>query len=114
MVKSTLDFTEIGKRIRKRRNLRGITQEQLADYLEVNPSHISNIERGVSHPSLNALVLIANCLECSMDNFISGEYTFTDNKNILNEDSLYNQISEKLSGCDPEKWEKILQIIDIM
>ncbi len=114
MVRSTLDFKQIGKKIKERRKLKGITQEQMAEYLDVNPSHISNIECGRSHPSLNAFVQIANCLECSMDNFISDEYTFTGNKAVLNEDSLYMQISEKLSDCGPEKWEKLMKIIDIM
>ena len=71
-----LDFITIGNNIQHRRNALGITQEQIADKLDVNPSHISNIECGRSHPSLTALIAIANCLECSVDIFISNEYSF--------------------------------------
>ena len=68
-----LDFKAIGLNIKERRQQLGITQEHIANVLEVNPSHISNIECGRTNPSLTALVKIANILECSVDYFISGE-----------------------------------------
>ena len=68
-----LDFKAIGLKIKERRQAVGITQEYISNVLEVNPSHISNIECGRANPSLTALVKIANILECSVDYFISGE-----------------------------------------
>ena len=65
-----LDFKAIGLKIKERRKAVGITQEYIANALEVNPSHISNIENGRANPSLTALVKIANILECSVDYFI--------------------------------------------
>ena len=67
-----LDFKTIGLKIKERRQELGITQEQIANSLDVNPSHVSNIECGRANPSLTALVRIANVLECSVDYFISG------------------------------------------
>lgn len=49
---NNLDYRVIGKRIRDRRKALGVTQEQIAEYLDVKPSHISNIETGRAHPSL--------------------------------------------------------------
>ena len=72
---SDLDFKAIGLKIKERRQQLGITQEHIANVLDVNPSHISNIECGRANPSLTALVKIANILECSVDYFISGEVT---------------------------------------
>lgn len=66
-----LDFKAIGLRIKERRQQLGITQEYIANTLDVNPSHISNIECGRANPSLTALVKIANILQCSVDVFIS-------------------------------------------
>ena len=109
-----LDFVEIGKRIKKRRLSKEITQEQVADRLDVNPSHISNIECGRAHPSLTTLIQIANVLECSVDYFICGEYTFHGHKSTLNEEVLYDRITEKLLKCDLDKRERILKIIDLM
>ena len=73
---TNLDFKAIGLKIKERRQMQGITQEYIANLLDVNPSHISNIECGRANPSLTALVKIANILQCSIDYFISGEYTY--------------------------------------
>ncbi len=105
---NSLDYKIIGEKIRKRRKTLGITQEQIADYLEVNPSHISNIEAGRAHPSLVALVHIANYLQCSMDVFIEGEYTYTKNEDVQ------EKILSKLKLSDEKTIEKILKIVEIM
>ena len=107
-----LDFKTIGLKIKERRVSQCVTQECIANHLDVNPSHISNIECGRANPSLTALVKIANILECSIDYFISGEYTFQ----IRNEcsDSIENEIHAKLKHCSLEKKKKISKIIDIL
>lgn len=105
-----LDFTAIGKNIRDRRKALGMTQEFIANSLEVNPSHISNIERGHAKPSLIALVKIANILRCSVDCFLSQEYTYeTDNSQTIDD-----QIIEKLKYCDIDKKRKVLKIMDLL
>lgn len=105
---NNLDYRVIGKKIRERRKALEITQEQIAEYLDVNPSHISNIETGRAHPSLVALVNIANCLRCSIDVFISGEYSFT------KEQKIEEMIISKLNLSDRATKEKILQIVNIL
>lgn len=107
-----LDFRTIGMKIRNRRQSLGITQETIANGLDVNPSHISNIECGRANPSLSALVKIANLLQCSVDCFIDGEYTYTVNGN--SKASLDHQIMDKLRYCDAVTKNKILKIIDIL
>lgn len=76
-----LNFKAIGVKIKERRQELGITQEYVANMLDVNPSHISNIECGRANPSLTALVEIANILQCSVDLFIGEEYSYTVDKN---------------------------------
>ena len=107
-----LDFKTIGLKIKERRQSQGITQETIANILDVNPSHISNIECGRANPSLSALVKIANILHCSVDYFISGEYTFHENDAKL--DIIDNEIHDKLNNCSYEKKKKLLKIIDIL
>ena len=105
-----LDFKAIGKNIRDRRKALGMTQEFVANSLEVNPSHISNIERGHAKPSLIALVKIANILRCSVDCFLIQEYTYeTDSSRTIDD-----QITAKLKYCDIDKKKKILKIIDLL
>lgn len=107
-----LDFTEIGKKIKERRLFLDVTQEYVANQLDVNPSHVSNIECGRANPSLTALVKIANILKCSVDFFISSEYTFDIDKN--KEKTLDDEIMDKLKYCDMAKKIKVLKMIDIL
>ena len=107
-----LDFKAIGMKIKERRQSRGITQEYIANQLDVNPSHISNIECGRANPSLTALVKIANILECSVDYFISGEYTYTVDHN--KDKNLDNKIMDKIKHCNPDKKSRILKMIDLL
>ncbi len=107
-----LDFKTIGLKIKERRKQLGETQEHIANMLEVNPSHVSNIECGRANPSLTALVKIANILECSVDYFISDEYTFKTDKN--KEKTLDDKIMDKIKNCDSDKKQRILKMIDIL
>ena len=107
-----LDFKEIGLKIKERRKAVGITQEAIANILDVNASHVSNIECGRANPSLTALVKIANILHCSVDYFISGEYTYKIDKD--KEKTLDDEIMDKLKYCDADKKNKILKMIDLL
>ena len=106
-----LDFRAIGMKIRERRKAMGFTQEYIATLLDVNPSHISNIECGRANPSLTSLVKIANILRCSVDYFISGEYTYKSDGKAA---TLDEKILEKLKYCDSDKKMRFLKMIDLM
>ncbi len=105
-----LNFKKIGEKIKSRRKYLGVTQEFIADQLEVNPSHISNIECGRANPSLTILVKMANVLQCSVDYFIVHEYTFTCNTS----NEIENKIVNSLNSCDEVTKNKVLQIINIL
>lgn len=107
-----LDFKAIGLKIKERRQAVGITQESIANKLDVNPSHISNIECGRANPSLTALIKIANLLQCSVDYFISGEYTYKVDKD--REQTLDDKIMDKLKYCDSDKKNRVLKMIDLL
>lgn len=106
-----LDFKTIGLKIKERRQTLGITQEFIANQLDINPSHISNIECGHANPSLTLLIKIANILQCSVDYFISGEYTFSTDKS--NDMTLDDKIMDKLKFCDIDSKIKLLKFMDI-
>jgi hypothetical protein len=57
------------------------------------------------------LVKIANILECSVDCFISGEYTYKTN---INDAKLDEKIMNKLKYCDEDKKSRILKMIDLL
>ncbi len=57
----------IGRRIKAAREKRQLTQEQLAELVDLSTMHISVIERGVKLPKLETLINIANVLDVSAD-----------------------------------------------
>ena len=56
---------EIGKRIRKYREARGISQVQLAEKLGIGNSRVSNWEQGINRPDADILAEICRALEVS-------------------------------------------------
>ena len=65
-----LDYKDIGGRIRAVRMERKISQERLAEKVDVGTSHISHVETGKSIPSLQTFVDILNALNCSADELL--------------------------------------------
>jgi len=52
-----------GKILRRLRNAKGWSQEDLAARLEISRSHIGRLETGEKQPSLNMLFRLADALE---------------------------------------------------
>jgi transcriptional regulator with XRE-family HTH domain len=57
----------IGRRVKAAREKKQLTQEQLAELVDLSTMHISVIERGVKLPKLETLINIANVLDVSAD-----------------------------------------------
>ena len=74
----TLDYKAIGQRIRKFRKLKNLSQEQMAEKINISTTHMSHIETGSTKLSLPVLVEIAEVLNVKTDNLLSDE---NDNKN---------------------------------
>ena len=67
-----LNYIEIGKRIKIKRNEAKLTQEKLSEIINVSPSYISEIERGSSICSLATITNIAFTLKTSLDYLVLG------------------------------------------
>ena len=67
-----VDCISIGKRIRKNRVKRHISQEQLAEMCSLSSVYISYVEHGDRLPSLETVISIANALKVSADELLSG------------------------------------------
>lgn len=65
-----IDYTSIGLRIRKLRKQKFLTQEKLAEKAEIAPDYLCRIELGKKHPSLKAILLIANALDTTVDSLL--------------------------------------------
>jgi len=63
----------IGERLREERTRKGISQRELARRLGLSPSLISQLESGMSKPSVGTLYAIVTELGVSLDQVIRGE-----------------------------------------
>ena len=65
-------YIEIGERIKSSRENAGLTQEKLADALGVSSQFLSDVERGVSGPSIYTIICICKQLHVSSDYLLMG------------------------------------------
>ena len=62
----------MGERIRTKRKQLELTQEKVAEKIDIAPSYFGEIERGVNKCSLAVIVNIATVLELNLDTLIRG------------------------------------------
>ena len=70
-----LNYRAIGERVCRFRKSAGLTQEKLAEAVDVGIQHISKIETGKSSLSLELIVAIANELHTTPDNLLMDNVT---------------------------------------
>ena len=99
----TMNYYEIGQRIRKYRKAEGLSQERLAEFVGISTTHMSHIETGNTKLSLSALVGIAQALSVRTDDLLFAE--------SCGKPTAIDEITALLGGCS-EKECKIL--LDIM
>ena len=63
----SVDIRELGLTIRSARMRRGITQEALAEMLDITPIHLKNIEGSRRKPSVPLLFQMMEILDFSVD-----------------------------------------------
>ncbi len=59
-------YCELGKNIKKRRKELGLTQQELADKLNMSLNFVGKIEVAFSKPSLDTLIEIAKALDTTV------------------------------------------------
>ena len=68
-----MDQVKIGKFLKELRKEKGLTQEQLAEKLNVSNRSISRYETGNNMPDISLLIEIADIFEVSIPEIINGE-----------------------------------------
>lgn len=89
----SIDYKSIGRRIKAARTRLDMTQERLAEQVNLSPSHLSNIETGTTKVSLPTIVKLANALQVSVDSLLAD--SVVQSKAVFEED-----IQTILSDCD--------------
>lgn len=91
-----MNYVLLGQRIRAARLSAGMTQEQLAEKVDLTSQHISHTEVASTKISLPALVKIANTLNTSVDKLLSD--SIQDSKIYLMDD-----VKAVFSDCDADE-----------
>ena len=98
-----LDYSIIGERLKRARLAKNLTQENLAEKIDVSVAFLSRVECGHSHFNLNRLSQVCKLLDVSEGYILSG--TSDDSKSYLEDD-----FRELLAKCSPEKQRLIYNI----
>lgn len=77
------DLMSLGKRIRAKRQALGLSQQALAQQLNVSNKTVSKWENDTHVPDLEMLTKLANCFGCSLDELIEGKMPLTQLETIL-------------------------------
>lgn len=101
-----IDYKLIGERIKRARKSRGITQEKLAEQLNVSIGYVSQVERGITKISLDLLGAISSILDCDVGSLVSESAT---RSNEYMESEIMNEIKK----LDYRKKKFILEMIKI-
>ncbi len=104
LIESELDYKKIGMRIRSYRKALGLSQEKLAEMIDISTTHISHIETGSTKLSLPVLVNIAESLSVQTDQLL---YDYP----VQNPTRTISKISEKLESCSDKELPLISDIL---
>ena len=87
-----------GKNLQTARKLKGLSQEELAEKMQVSRQAISKWESGAAYPEIEKLSELSKILGCSVDDIINGKLeaqTIIDDKTTY--DRLMNNFSKQIS-----------------
>jgi len=99
-----VDYKAIGERIKTTRKQKKITQENIAEYLDISITYMSKLERGVEKINLKTLVKIAALLEVPPSFLLDGI------AEIKNSDYLHNDLNEIIKKYNPNQMKLLLKI----
>ena len=92
-----LDYSEIGKRIARRRKELGWKQTEVCERAGINDKYLSCIESATSIPSLKVVMRLALALDTTPDEFLTGTVRY--------ESDQWRDVAEMLRTMSPKQLE---------
>ena len=86
---------KLGKRIQEIRKAKKLTQEKLAEIIELDVPNISNIERGKRFVSASTLEKIINALGVYPKDLFDFEHTKTRNELLISINNILNKSNDR-------------------
>ena len=80
-----MDFTQVGRNIQRQLDIKGVTQQSLADTLEIPEWEMNKLIKGSKAINVNELAKIAEVLGTSTDDLLMahGEFVSAENLNFI-------------------------------
>ena len=97
----------LGQQLQLFREKANKSQEELAEYVGVSVTSISNIERGANYPSFENFIKILNFIGASPNAVM---FDLVDEAQV----SRAGELWDKMKRLDPEKRNQIFKIIEIL
>ncbi|MBQ8817050.1 MAG: helix-turn-helix transcriptional regulator [Clostridia bacterium] len=101
-----IDYKLIGERIKRVRKMRGLTQEVMAEKLNVSIGYVSQVERGITKISLDLLGAISSILDYDIAYFVSESA-------VNSGDYMESELLEEIRRLDEKKRKYILKVIKL-
>lgn len=102
-----MDYTFLGRRIREERLRLNLTQEHLAEDINISTAYLGQIERGERHITLDKLIPLAERLGVSVD-FLLSDYIHP------NDDASLALIRQFLHGRTDTEKELVVNMIKLL
>lgn len=102
-----MDYCLLGKRIREERLKLNLTQEKLAESVNISTAYLGQIERGERNITLDKLIPIANFLGVTVDFLLSDYYTSDDDTSL----DLIKQLLHNRTAAEKEMAINVLKLI---
>lgn len=89
-----IDYKAIGVRIKRFRKERKLSQEQLAEVVDISVPHMSNIETGKTRLSMQLLVDLSNALGATPDELLLGYIGVADEQCYTSRDTIHRELED--------------------
>lgn len=90
----SIDYNLIGQRIQKARKNANLTQENLAELMDMSVGYISQIERGSTRPTLVTIDNICTCIDCDLIYILTGKLDNSSDDLVSNFTNTFARLSE--------------------
>ena len=101
--KMAIDYSVIGSRIKQARLAKNMTQEDLADKIDISVAFLSRVERGNSHINLKRLNQLCDLLDVSEGYLLNGASSSSENY-------LDKEFTDLIKSVSPEKQKLIYNV----
>ena len=102
-----MDYNALGARIKNKRLEQNLTQEQLAEKVELSAVYIGQIERGERKMTIETLVKLANSLNSSIEELLKDSTSSNVNARL-------NELVNIAKELDTSDIDKVIDVIKAM